>query len=60
MSKLKILKGKLKEWNKAVFGHVGQMKEVTIKAIESLDKDEAEGTWGSSKIAARKDRKKRA
>lgn len=40
-----------------MFEHVGQMKDMTCRAIESLDKDEETGIWGPDKIVAKKAKK---
>ena len=45
MTKLKLLKGKLKKWNMEVFGDMRLKKQSLLRRIKELDALEASAMW---------------
>lgn len=57
MNKLKMLKNKLKAWNKEIFKLAHTKKQAVVEEISRLDLDKAENNWSSEKAVARKNLK---
>ena len=47
LTKLKLIKSKVKKWNEEVFGDVRLQKQALLRRIKELDVFEYSGTWNN-------------